>query len=178
MSTEETAATLPAPSGGSSLVKTAGLGLGLFVMMLAAQLVGPIIACTVLPGVVPGCQAVATATEGQPATPRSTKPPQYLPLDPPLVISFQDRDQIRFLQVTIELMARDDKVIAAVQAHSPVIRNNLLMLMGAPTVAELVSRDGKEQLRLAALEEVQQILVAQTGAPGVEDLYFTSFVVQ
>lgn len=176
MSTEDTAATLPAPSGGG-LMKTAGLGLALFVMMLAAQLAGPVIGCALLPGAMPGCQPAATA-DGQPAKARATRPPQYLPLDPPLVISFQDRDQIRFLQVTVELMAREDKAIAAVQAHAPVIRNNLLMLMGAPTLAELVSRDGKEQLRQSALAEVQQILVAQTGSPGVEDLYFTTFVVQ
>ena len=176
MSTEETVTTLPAPSGGG-LIKTAGLGLGLFLMMLAAQLTGPILGCALLPGMVPGCQA-APGTAGEPAKPKSTKPPQYLPLDPPLVVSFQDREQIRFLQVTVELMARDDKAIAAVQAHAPVIRNNLLMLMGGPTLAELVSRDGKEQLRASALAEVQQILIAHTGSPGVEELYFTSFVVQ
>lgn len=176
MSTEDSVTTLPAPSGGS-LIKTAGLGLGLFLMMLVAQLAGPVIGCALLPGLVPGCQPVVAA-DGEPAKPKSTKPPLYLPLDPPLVVSFQDRDQIRFLQVTVELMARDDKAIAAVQAHAPVIRNNLLMLMGAPTLSELVSRDGKEQLRQSALAEVQQILVAQTGSPGVEELYFTSFVVQ
>lgn len=176
MSTEDTAATLPAQSG-SSLIKTAALGLGLFVMMLAAQLTGPLIGCALMPGLLPGCQPAASAA-GQPDRPKPGKPPQYLPLDPPLVVSFQDRDQIRFLQVTVELMAREDKAIAAVQAHAPVIRNNLLMLMGGPTLAELVSRDGKEQLRQAALAEVQQILVEQTGSAGVEELYFTSFVVQ
>jgi flagellar FliL protein len=61
----------------------------------------------------------------------------------------------------------------------PVIRNNLLMMFGGQTLATLTNRDEKEKLRAAALAEVQRILAANAvGAPGVEDLYFTSFVVQ
>ena len=75
-------------------------------------------------------------------------------------------------------MARDEKVIDGVKTHMPVIRNNLLMMFGGQTLATLTSRDEKEKLRATALAEVQRILKANTGAPGVEDLYFTSFVVQ
>jgi flagellar FliL protein len=101
-----------------------------------------------------------------------------MPLEPALVVSFEDRDAVRFLQVTVEVMAREESAIESVQTHTPVIRNNLLMMMGGKTLADLTNRDGKEALRQEALKEVQRILVANTGEPGVEDLYFTSFVVQ
>jgi flagellar basal body-associated protein FliL len=53
------------------------------------------------------------------------------------------------------------------------------MMFGGQTLATLTNRDEKEKLRAAALAEVQRILAANAvGAPGVEDLYFTSFVVQ
>ena len=38
--------------------------------------------------------------------------------------------------------------------------------------------EGKESLRQEALKEVRSILKRNTGEPGVEDLYFTTFVVQ
>ena len=75
-------------------------------------------------------------------------------------------------------MARDDKVIADLGTHMPVIRNNLLMLLGGQTVSSLTNREDKESLRKQALAEVQKIMKANTGEAGVEDLYFTSFVVQ
>ena len=94
------------------------------------------------------------------------------------MVSFEDRSAIRFLQVTVEVMARDEESIIAVQTHTPVIPNDLLMLMGGRTLSDLTKTEGKESLRQAALVEVQRILTENTGKPGVEDLYFTSFVVQ
>jgi flagellar FliL protein len=75
-------------------------------------------------------------------------------------------------------MAHDDDSIKAVTTHTPVIRNNLLMLMGGRTLAELTSTEGKEKLRAESLAEVQRILKGFDDKNDVEDLYFTSFVVQ
>jgi flagellar FliL protein len=75
-------------------------------------------------------------------------------------------------------MARDEQVVEQVKTHMPVVRNNLLMMLGGETLTTLTSRDGKEALRTRALAEVQRILTENTGKPGIEDLYFTSFVVQ
>jgi len=177
--TQATPATEPVAKASSGLLKAVGITLGLFAMMLTSQLVGPILGCRLLADQTPGCPApeVALDADGKPAeTPKA--PPVYMPLDPPLVASFQDNGQIRFLQVTVELMARDEKVGEQVKTHSPVIRNNLLMMLGGETLATLTSREGKEELRTRALTEVQRILTDTTGQAGVEDLYFTSFVVQ
>jgi flagellar FliL protein len=178
MAAEETeAATVEATGGKGGIVKTLGLAIGLFVLMLASQLVGPILACKLLPDMVPSCgDAGLVAEETKPEEAKG--PPKYLPLDPALVVSFEDRDAIRFLQVTVEVMSRKDDAIEAVTAHTPVIRNNLLMMMGGKTIEDLTTREGKEQLRQDALLEVQRILTTLHGEAGIEDLYFTSFVVQ
>jgi flagellar FliL protein len=60
----------------------------------------------------------------------------------------------------------------------PRIRNNLLMLFSAQRCADVRDRAGREKLQAAALKEVQDVLQAETGKPGVEALYFTSFVTQ
>lgn len=177
--TETTAGSEPVAKASSGLLKAVGITFGLFAMMLTSQLVGPILGCQLLADQTPGCPAteVKLDADGKP-TGKPKAPPVYLPLDPPLVASFQDGGQIRFLQVTVELMARDEKVGGLVKTHSPVIRNNLLMMLGGETLATLTSREGKDELRSRALTEVQRILKDTTGEPGVEDLYFTSFVVQ
>ncbi|MBL8225761.1 MAG: flagellar basal body-associated FliL family protein [Chromatiales bacterium] len=177
--TEGTPATETAAKASGGLLKAVGITIGLFIMMLTTQLVGPIIGCRLLGSITPGCPApeAAVDADGKPVeAPKA--PPVYLPLDPPLVASFQDGGQIRFLQVAVELMARDEQVVEQVKTHMPVVRNNLLMMLGGESLATLTSRDGKEALRTRALAEVQRILTDNTGKPGVEDLYFTSFVVQ
>lgn len=42
----------------------------------------------------------------------------------------------------------------------------------------LRSREGKEKLREEVLAEVRKVLEEQTGEAGVEQVYFTSFVMQ
>ncbi|MGI9263621.1 MAG: flagellar basal body-associated FliL family protein [Gammaproteobacteria bacterium] len=167
----------PTEAKKGGFLKTALISVGLFTLMILSQLTFSVLACRVMPGVLPNCGDLVTSAEEE-EEPEEIKPPIYLPLEPALVVSFEDRDAVRFLQVTVEVMARDEESIEGVQAHTPVIRNNLLMMMGGQTLADLTNREGKEALRQEALQEVQRILVANTGEPGVEDLYFTSFVVQ
>jgi flagellar FliL protein len=176
--TEQTEATeaTEAASGGGGMVKTLAIAIGLFGLMLASQLVGPMLACKFMRDQTPGCPELPEPTEEDIRA--ELGPPIYLSLDPPMVVSFEDQQAIRFLQVTVEVMSREEEAIAAVTTHLPLIRNNLLMLMGAKTVTELTNTEGKEALRQEALNEIRDILKRNTGQPGVEDLYFTTFVVQ
>ena len=166
-----------------SLLKAAGTVVGLFLMLLATQLAAPILGCKLLNSMTPNCPAPEVVVEeAEKAAAESKGPPLYLPMDPPLVASIEDKGSIRFLQVTIELMSRDEHVVANLKTHMPVIRNNLLMLLGGQAIPALTNREEKEKLRQQALAEVQKIMKdnpSEEEHPGkVEDLYFTSFVVQ
>lgn len=191
MATEEAEvaqATEDAKKGGGGIGRTIGLGVGLFVLVVAAQFVTGIVGCLVLPGMMPGCadhvaaeEPAAGAKPGKAAKEEPKGPPIYHAFDPPLVVSFQEQGSMRFLQVTVEAMGRDEESIQAVQTHMPVIRNNLLNIFSGKGFTDLTTRDGKEALRKECLAEVQKILKANSTkdhAYTVEDLYFTSFVVQ
>lgn len=102
----------------------------------------------------------------------------YHTLHPNFVVNFQNPNKARFLQVSVEVMAYSDDVIDQVKQHTAVIRNNLLMLFSSQDAQHLSTREGKEALRQEVLTEIQNILEEQTGAPGVEQAYFTSFVMQ
>lgn len=103
---------------------------------------------------------------------------QYLPLDPAFVVNTADEDSQHYLQTDVQVMARNADALEAVKTHMPHIRNNLLLLFGQQKTADVRDRAGREKLQAAALKEVQDVLKTETGKPGVEALYFTSFVTQ
>ncbi|MEM6998364.1 MAG: flagellar basal body-associated FliL family protein [Pseudomonadota bacterium] len=102
----------------------------------------------------------------------------YFSLDPPFVVNFSGKSRARFLQVSIEGLTRDSTVKEDITKHLPQVRNNLVLLLSAKTYEELNSMEGKAGLRKQVLKEIQKILEAETGKEGVEDVFFTSFVMQ
>lgn len=106
------------------------------------------------------------------------QPPIFYPIEPPLIVNFEDDESVRFLQVTIQVMSRNQDVISSVEAFMPPIRNNLLMLFSGQTYDTLSTAEGKKSLREQALLEIQGILEPEIGTPNVEEIYFTSFVIQ
>ncbi|ROR34935.1 flagellar basal body-associated FliL family protein [Inmirania thermothiophila] len=114
------------------------------------------------------------------SAPEAPAPKQafYMPLDPPFVVNVGGSNSNRFLQVTIEVMARDEKVFDDVKKHMPAIRDALLLLFSSQDIEALGTIEGKQKLRQAVLAEIQRILQEETGSPGIERVYFTSFVTQ
>ena len=120
---------------------------------------------------------VVKVSSGEHGAEGGAKASVYYAIDPPLVVNFEDGSVVRFLQITMEIMAHDQKAIDSLQRNLPVIRNNLLLLMSNRNYQSLMSREGKEKLRGEALAEVQAVQKKQGGGD-VDDLLFTSFVVQ
>lgn len=119
----------------------------------------------------------ASATPDEPKVVMSQQE-QYLPLDPPFVVNFKDDQSMRFLQVGVSLMSHDAAALAAAKDADPVIRNALVMLFSSQDYAILSDAAGKQKLQAQALDAVRKIIEKRLGRPGVEGLYFTSFVMQ
>lgn len=109
---------------------------------------------------------------------KSKSAPIYYAFDPPFVVNFIENNQIRYLQITLEVMTRKEDVVEELKTHMPVIRNNLVLVFSDQTYDTLSTAAGKQKLRDEALAEIQQVLKEQTGKPGVEAVYFTGFVMQ
>lgn len=103
---------------------------------------------------------------------------EYLVLDPVFVTNLQDKDKQRYLQVGVQVMARDKEAIEAVKFHMPVIRNNLTLLFSSKNSKEINNRFDIEKLREEALAEIHKVLMENLGREGIEGVYFTSFVIQ
>ena len=113
------------------------------------------------------------------APPPPAGPPLYLPLDPPFVANFEGDQQVRFLQITAQIMTHDPKTLEALKAADPIIRNDLLLLFSTQKATDLATNEGKEKLRAAALGAVRKVLAANEGKPEkVDAVLFTTFVMQ
>lgn len=102
----------------------------------------------------------------------------YLPLET-MVVNFADPKPARYLQVDIQLMAYDQAVLTAVEENIPVVRNDILVILGSQSYDAINSREGKEALRKQIVGAVNKIVRQSAGVKKkLQAVYFTSFVMQ
>ena len=126
-----------------------------------------------------------TAEDGKSVAKKDAKsakpkgPAIYVEFDPPFVANFEARGQTRFLQVTVQALTRDPATAEMIKQHDPVIRNDLLLMFSNQSYETISTREGKDALRAQALEAVAKVINDEGGnGKNVEQLYFTSFVMQ
>lgn len=130
--------------------------------------------------------AVADAEHGEatkdgkasPAAGHAKSPLIYQTMEPPFIVSFSSNVSVRFMQISMQVAARDAAAIERVKTHTPAIRNGLLMLYSSLDPTVLNTREGKEDLLKKSLEEVNRVLTEQSGSGGIESAFFTNFVMQ
>lgn len=167
---EEANETENAEAQGGGLMKKLMFAVGALVLVGAGVFAG----MTFLGGDAPA-EGDEVAEEAEVAS----APALYTSLHPPLVVNFRDAaGDSHFMQVTMEVMARDQDVINAVREHTPVIRNALILLYSGAIYDEVSTRDGKKQMLADGLEEIRAVMTDQIGEPGVEAVYFTALVIQ
>jgi flagellar protein FliL len=168
MAQNEQVSEAPAPVGRKGLSKT--------VIIMGVALLAMAGVCGYVLFGARGAHGPAAAPE-EPRVAMS-KQELYLPLDPPFVVNFRDDQSMRFLQVGVSLMSHDAAALAAAKDADPVIRNALVMLFSSQEYSILSDAAGKQKLQAQALAAVRKIVGDRIGRPGVEALYFTSFVMQ
>jgi flagellar FliL protein len=163
----------------------------LFVALVGAQVAAPLINATIAghdEAAVEGEEELAELVEEEPVEEEPIEeepveeeplaPAIYAALDPPFVVSFDEEDGPRYVQLTLQAMARDEETIAAVKQHAPAIRNSVLFKLSGYELEVLATQAGKEQLRGELLIATNEILAKNGAETGVEELFFTSLVIQ
>lgn len=111
--------------------------------------------------------------------PVKKSPALYIAMDPPFVVNFKAKSAVRFLQVAVQIMTRDSATQALIKENDPIVRNDLLTMLGNIEYETISTTEGKEGLRQQALTAVRKIVGDEGGKPElVEAVYFTSFVMQ
>ena len=142
------------------------VNLGLSGAILGLGLSGGLMAAAPVPG--------EEATEQPP----ENKPTFYHEFKPELVVNFPGDAAPRYMQLAITAVTHDEAAVAALELHAPAIRNDLLMLFSGMESAPLTAREGKEAMRMQALDTIRGIMQQRYGEEAVDDVYFTRFVMQ
>lgn len=106
------------------------------------------------------------------------QPPLFYQIKPDFLINLANEKQGRYLQVQVQISSRNPTMIAAFETYSPLIKHELIELFTRKNFNELSSDQGKEHLRKEALLVIRKIMKKETGKVGVEDVLFTSFLMQ
>jgi flagellar FliL protein len=100
----------------------------------------------------------------------------YVELTPSFVTNYQAH-RMGYLKADVTLMVKDQKTADAISLHMPSIRNNLVMLFSRQDENMLNTTEGKMHLREEAIQEVVSALESEGAPTAVEDVLFTSFLI-
>lgn len=85
----------------------------------------------------------------------------------------------KFLQVSLGVSTQyDEQVMANVDSHQLALRSEILGIISEFTAEDVSNREGKKQLAEKLKEGINLILEDVEGFGGVENVHFTSFVLQ
>jgi len=103
----------------------------------------------------------------------------YYSMSKALVVDLPKGSDMRLLQVAVSLaVIGNDEDLANLKKHEPMLRNYFLMVVRNQEPEKLRSSAGKEALQVALLEEANKMLEKMSVKTKVENVFFTSFVMQ
>lgn len=164
---ENTAAPAPAKKGKLKLIIMLVV---IIVLAVALSVVGTL---WFLGGGLPGGGEGERASTPEPAFVASS----YIDLERPLVTTVQAQGRQRYAQVHLSLEASDPAALAAAETHMPLIRSQLVMVLGNSEFSELQTPEGRSALAEQLLATVNQVL-EEEGEPSIKRVLFRNFVVQ
>ena len=101
----------------------------------------------------------------------------YMELDKPLVSNLTGTRKV--IQVNLSIMTHyDERVFKNVKKHEPALRSAALDAMRQSTEADLGSPDFRKNLAAKIRDELNAVLTKYEDFGGIEEVFFTSFVVQ
>jgi flagellar FliL protein len=89
------------------------------------------------------------------------------------------KDSRKFLQVSVGVSTQyDEKVMEIVDQHQLSLRSEILSTISDFTEEDIAGSDGKKKLSAKLLEVLNNKLDQLKEFPGIEDVYFTAFILQ
>lgn len=101
----------------------------------------------------------------------------YLELEKPLVSNMTGTRKV--IQVNVSIMTHyDERVFKNVKKHESALRSAALDVMRQSTEAEMGTPEFRKNLALKIRDELNAVLTKYEDFGGIEEVFFTSFVVQ
>ncbi len=125
-----------------------------------------------------GHSVLAEDEKSEGEAPAVLERPIYVPVKPAFVVNYGGPGKLKYMKLEISLRVEDTNASNAARHHMPLIRDYLVTAFSRLRDEDVDSQQAKEQVRLSALEGVQELLMREDGEQGVIGLYFNNFVIQ
>lgn len=109
----------------------------------------------------------------------ANKEVNYIPMKPSFVTNYESKGgSLSYVKTDISLRVETHDDTKIVERHLPAIRHHLIMFFTQQSSDTINNSEGRQEMRLKALEIVQALMTEEQGVPIVTDLLFDNFVVQ
>ena len=111
---------------------------------------------------------------------RTTKRSGVLRFDPDVVTNYisGNRRSLGYIRITVELMLEDKAFLPAIEHHEPLILDIIYGTISKQPEDKIKSLTGREEIRLALLDQLQQAMKKEAGNPIIRDILFTKYLYQ
>ena len=85
----------------------------------------------------------------------------------------------KFLQLSVGVSTQyDEQVMVNVESHQLALRSEILTIMSEFSSEDITGKEGKKNLAESLRDGINEVLMQVEGFGGIENVHFTSFVVQ
>ena len=103
------------------------------------------------------------------------KPPVFMPLE---TFTVNLQGGVNYLQTDITLQVSDPAQIEEIKLHMPRVRSRLLALLSSKNAEDLASTESKKNLAKEIMAQVSQPFYPKGKPQKIDDVLFTTFVIQ
>ncbi len=104
---------------------------------------------------------------------------QYFLIEPDIITNYiKPGKRIGFVRITVELMVKSKSNYALLENHEPLIRDKIITILGEQKEVKVKSIAERENIRARCLDEVNALLLTETGKKPVEALLVTKYLYQ
>lgn len=101
----------------------------------------------------------------------------YFQMPAPYTSNLADSDSLVQIALAVSTYY-DARVTEAIKTHEMAIRSAILMMLAQELHAELEKPEGKQALQKKLTVLINKVLKEKTGYSGIDNVYFTNFVIQ
>lgn len=106
-------------------------------------------------------------------------PAVYVKVDPEFQVTIQDsKGRKHYMRIEVSLMTHDAQFAKALEKNKPIIVNDLLNLFSNQLFENMLSVEGKKDLRTKALNTVKSTVKKEIGKSKIDAVLFTKFVME
>jgi flagellar protein FliL len=104
----------------------------------------------------------------------------YYGFDPDIVTNYisGNRRSLGYIRLTVELMIEDKAFLPNIEHHEPLILDIIYGMVSKQPEDKIKSLTGREEIRLAILDKLQQAMKKEEGKTMIRDILFTKYLYQ